>query len=191
MSGRAMAVILSAGVCLAWSVAAAAADDLPLPTVTRDPSGLVRAHATLDLPGPPAIVKAVLTDYANWPELFAASVRVVTLERRSDGVLTDLYIGHAWWPGEKRLLCETRELPGGRLTTSLVAGDFRAYERTWALSENGSPDRTQADFELAVALDTWAPDWLVTWELRRQLRDHFEKLSRRVRAQVSPSWRGR
>lgn len=191
MSGRSVTRMLMIGACLVGPWPVAAAEELPAPDVSRDPSGLVRAHATIELPGPPSTVKAVLTDYANWPELFTAPVRVAKLDRRPDAVLADLYIGHAWWPGEKRLLCETRELPGGRLKTSLVAGDFRVYERTWVLSENGGPDRTRAEFELVVALDTWAPDWLVAWELRRQLRDHFEKLSRRVRAQASPSWRGR
>lgn len=190
MSCRSSAVILVIGACLGV-VGEAAAEALPAPDVTTDRSGTVTARATLRLPGPPAAVKAVLTDYAHWPELFTTPLRVAGLERRPDAVLTDLYIGHPWWFGEKRLLCETRELPGGRLKTSLVAGDFRAYERTWALSENGAPDRTQAEFELVVALDTWAPDWLVVWELRRQLQGHFEQLSRRVRAQVSSSRRGR
>ena len=145
----------------------------------------MRAVATLRLQAPPGIVQTVLTDYAKWPELFGVRMRLAHLERRDDRVLTDLYIKHALLPGERRLLCESRELPDGGLVTTLVAGDFKRYHRTWKLSPDGSGAVTRAEFELLVEVDTWAPDWLMAMELRRNLETHFRILRERV-AERSP-----
>ena len=82
--------------------------------------------------------------------------------------------------GESRLLGENRELPGGGLVTSLLAGDFRRYRRTWRLVQDGNEGLTRAEFELLVEVDTWAPDWLMALELRRQLEKHFRILREQV-----------
>ena len=138
----------------AWS----ALDDPAKLEVRIEPTGGVRAVATLRLQAPPGIVQAVLTD---------------------------LYIKHALLPGERRLLCESRELSDGGLVTTLVAGDFKQYHRTWKLSPDGSGAVTRAEFELLVEVDTWAPDWLMAMELRRNLETHFRILRERV-AKRSP-----
>ncbi|MGH7207042.1 MAG: SRPBCC family protein [Nitrospiraceae bacterium] len=166
---------------------AASSDDAAKLEVRTEPAGGVRAVATLRLQAAPGIVQAVLTDYAKWPELFGVHMRLAHLERRDDRVLTDLYIKHALLPGERRLLCESRELPDGGLVTTLVAGDFKRYHRTWKLSSDGSGAVTRAEFELLVEVDTWAPDWLMAMELRRNLETHFrilkDKVAERSRAQ--------
>jgi len=171
----------------ATPVAWAAADDPAKLEVHTEPAGGVRAVATLRLQAPPGIVQTVLTDYAKWAELFGVHMRLAHLERRDDRVLTDLYIKHTLLPGERRLLCESRELPDGGLVTTLVAGDFKQYHRTWKLSPDGSGAVTRAEFELLVEVDTWAPDWLMAMELRRNLETHFrilkEKVAERSRAQ--------
>ena len=165
----------------AWS----APDDPAKLEVRIEPTGGVRAVATLRLQAPPGIVQTVLTDYEKWPELFGVRMRLAHLERREDRVLTDLYIKHALLPGERRLLCESRELPDGGLVTTLVAGDFKRYHRTWKLSPDGSGAVTRAEFELLLEVDTWAPDWLMAMELRRNLETHFRILRERV-AERSP-----
>lgn len=148
--------------------------------VQPEPSGGVRATATLHLPAPPSVVHQVLTDYAKWPELFGVSLRVAHVERQGDRVLTDLYLNHPLLFGERRLLCENRELPGGGLATNFIAGDFRRYSRTWRLMQDGKEGLTRAEFELLVEVDTWAPDWLMALELRRQLEKHFRILREQV-----------
>jgi Polyketide cyclase / dehydrase and lipid transport len=158
----------------------AGADDPAKLEVHTEPAGGVRAVATLRLQAPPGIVQTVLTDYAKWPELFGVQMRLAHLERHEDHVLTDLYIKHAFLPGERRLLCESRELPDGGLVTTLVAGDFKRYRRTWKLSPDGNGVVTRAEFELLVEVDNWAPDWLMALELRRQLDKHFRILRERV-----------
>ncbi|TLY41377.1 MAG: hypothetical protein E6K61_05380 [Nitrospirae bacterium] len=60
------------------------------------------------------------------------------------------------------------------------AGDFRRYRRTWRLVQDGNEGLTRAEFELLVEVDTWAPDWLMALELRRQLEKHFRILREQV-----------
>lgn len=144
--------------------------------VRTEPSGGVRAKATLRIPAPPAVVQEVLTDYGKWPELFEVSMRLARLERHDHGAVTELYITHALLPGERRLLCENTELPGGGLTTTLLGGDFKRYARTWKVAQDGDETRTRAEFELLVEVDTWAPDWLIAVAVRRELEAHFRIL---------------
>jgi ribosome-associated toxin RatA of RatAB toxin-antitoxin module len=144
--------------------------------VRTDPGGGFQAEATLHLNVAPSVVLQVLTDYENWPHLFGTPTRLTLVLRRPDRVVTDVYIRHPILPGESRLLCETRLLPEGGLVTSLIEGDFTRYRRTWRLTGEEEGRATMARFELLVDVKTWAPDWLVAIELRRQLEKHFRIL---------------
>ncbi len=152
--------------------------------VNTDPDGGVRAAAVLEIPASRAAVQAVLTDYAHWPELFTTTMRVAHLDRQQDRVITDLYLNHMLLPGERRLLCVSRELPGGGLETTLLGGDFRRYHRTWRLSETNGGAGTRAEFDLLVEVETFAPDWLVALGMRRELEAHFRLLRERALARV-------
>jgi ribosome-associated toxin RatA of RatAB toxin-antitoxin module len=161
---------------LAW----AAGEPVEGLLVQSEPAGGLRARATLHLPAPPSAVQHILTDYERWPSLFNVTMRVDRVDRRPGLVLVDLAIGHPFLFGESRLVSENRELPEGGLVTSLLSGDFKRYHRVWKLSPDGSPAATRAEFELLVEANTWAPDWLVAFELRRQLEKHFHLLQRAV-----------
>jgi hypothetical protein len=141
--------------------------------VRPDPAVGVRATATIGVPVAPAILQAVLTDYARWPELFEVRMRLINVEWRDGRAVTDLRIRHALLPGERRLLCESRALPNGGLLTTLLGGDFKRYQRTWRLAPEGDGSRTRADFELIVEVDMVVPNWLVALSLRRELEAHF------------------
>ncbi len=141
--------------------------------VQPDPAGGVRATATIGVPVAPAILQAVLTDYARWPELFEVRMRLINVEWRDGRAVTDLRIRHALLPGERRLLCESRALPNGGLLTTLLGGDFKRYQRTWRLAPEGDGSRTRADFELIVEVDMVVPNRLVALSLRRELEAHF------------------
>jgi len=167
------------------SAASASVEPLPTVDVRSEPSGGLRATATLRLPAPPLMVQQVLTDYEQWPSLFSVSMRVAHVERQADRVLVDLYITHPLlFFLENRLHSENRELPQGGLVTSLVAGDFKQYRRVWKLTPDGSPLATRAEFDLLIEADTWAPNSLVAYELRRQLKEHFSLLLRAVLARA-------
>lgn len=156
------------------AVPARAGSDVPSPLEVRsDPAGGVRATATVLFPARREILQSILTDYANWPELFEVRMRVASLDLQGDRAVTDLRIEHALLPGERRLLCESRALLGGGLVTELKGGDFKRYRRIWKLSAVGDGNQTRADFELVVEIDSIIPDWLVALAMRRELEAHF------------------
>ncbi len=172
-----LSVCLTCPAVFAGSMAAAGSAD-PGPSlkslvVQPDPSGGVRATATLLFPGSPAVLHSILSEYRKWPELFETGMRVSRIEERGGHVLTDLYISHALLPVEQRLLCESQDLPGGGLVTDLRGGDFKRYHRVWKLQPAGDGSQTRADFELLVEIQTIAPDWLVAVAMERELQAHF------------------
>ena len=162
--------------CQFAAMGAAARERAPDLEVRADPSGGVRARATLVIPAPPSIVQEILTDFPKWPELFAVKMRLAHLEWREGRAITDFYIRHAFLPAERRLLCESEILPNGGLITKLLGGDFKRYQRTWTLAPESGGRHTRAEFDLVVEVDTVAPDWLIAFTLRRELETHFRIL---------------
>jgi ribosome-associated toxin RatA of RatAB toxin-antitoxin module len=144
--------------------------------------GGMRAVAVVWLPAPAETVRAVLTDYDRWPELFPGRFRVTAIRREPDRVLTDLRINRSPLPGTLRLLCETRTLPDGSLLTSLVEGDFVQYRRRWVLTEQraGGAVLTRAEVDLRFVLDSWIPTWLMSGAFRAQMEEHFRALHARI-----------
>ncbi len=149
-------------------------------TVQTQPSGGVRATATLLFPGKPEVIEAILADYPKWPELFETRMRIAHLEQRDGRVLTELFISHALLPGERRLLCESHTLPGGGLVTDLKGGDFKQYHRVWKLQPAGDGTQTRAEFDLLVEVDTVVPDWLIGIAMERELETHFRIVRERA-----------
>ena len=151
-----------------------------------DPAGGKKATATVRIQAPPEAVRAVLSDYERWPDLFDGRFRIVKLERLDGRVVTDLLIDRSPLPGELRLVCETRELPNGEIVTSLIEGDFKRYLRRWRFvpEMNGGALHTRAEMELLVDMDSWVPDWLFATMLRRDLETHFKILRERALARI-------
>jgi ribosome-associated toxin RatA of RatAB toxin-antitoxin module len=155
--------------------------------IRDDPAGGKTATATLHIPAPPESVRAVLSDYERWPDLFDGRFRIAKLERRGKGALTDLRISRLPLPGTMRLVCETQELPTGEMVTSLVEGDFKRYRRRWTFvpETNGGAVHTRAEMALLVELDSWVPDWLFARMLRSDLEAHFAILRERAIARAA------
>lgn len=153
--------------------------------VRTDPAGGVRATARVIFPVKPAVIHAILTDYPKWPELFDTRMRVESLSIEKGVAMTDLLISHALLPGERRLVSESRTLPGGGLVTDLKAGDFKRYHRVWKLNSIGHGTQTNAEFELVVEIDTMLPDWLVAMAMRRELETHFRLVKEKALARVT------
>lgn len=141
--------------------------------VRTDPAGGVRAIARVIFPVKSEVIHAILTDYPKWPELFETRMRVASLTVEKGVATTDLLISHALLPGERRLVSESKTLPGGGLVTDLKGGDFKRYHRVWKLSPMGHGTQTNAEFELVVEIDTMLPDWLVAMAMRQELETHF------------------
>jgi polyketide cyclase/dehydrase/lipid transport protein len=189
MTNTALVRIILVSACLAGAVGLQAqAADAPATEleIHDDPAGGKKAVATLRIAVPPDAVRAVLSDYERWPDLFDGRFRIAKLERLDGRVVTDLLIDRSPLPGEMRLVCETKELPNGEIVTSLIEGNFTRYLRRWRFvpEMNGAVVHTRAEMELLVAMDSWVPDWLFAAMLRRDLETHFKILRERALARV-------
>ena len=127
------AMIVMGCLLLGWSGWSRAAEPVVL-DVRTEPTGGVRATATILFPVEPAIIQRLLTDYAHWPELFDVRMRMAEVREQDGKAFTDIRIDHALLPGERRLLSESRILPTGGLLTELKGGDFKQYRRFWKLT---------------------------------------------------------
>jgi ribosome-associated toxin RatA of RatAB toxin-antitoxin module len=187
-AGFIKAVALTVGGALLIATAARAADGpAAVLDIRDDPAGGKVATATVRIPAPPAAVRAVLGDYERWPELFDGRFTVAKLDRLEGRVVTDLRIKRTPLPGTMRLVCETRESPGGEIVTSLVEGDFKRYRRQWTLvpETTGGAVHTQARMEMTVDPEMWTPGWLFARMLRSDLETHFVILRERAVAQMA------
>jgi len=176
------AIIVMGCLVLGWS-GWSLADEPVVLDVRTEPTGGVRATATILFPVEPAIIQRLLTDYAHWPELFDLRMRMAEVREQDGKVLTDIRIDHALLPGERRLLSETRTLPTGGLLTELKGGDFKQYHRVWKLIPVDGGAHTKAEFELLVEIDTIVPDWMVALAMRRDLESHFRIMKEKALAQ--------
>ena len=169
--------MLRRSACLLLLMLSISIPALPGNPVTLDvqvqAAGGVRAKATVVFPVEPAIIHSLLTDYAHWPDLFEVRMRVAELREQDGTAFTDIRIDHSLLPGERRLLCESRALPGGGLLTELKGGDFKQYRRVWKLSSVEGGKGTTADFDLLVEIDSIVPDWMIAIAMRQELESHF------------------
>ena len=155
--------------CSTWTWAG----DPVLLEVRTQPTGGVKALATVLFPVEPRVIQQLLTDYTHWPELFEVRMRIAELREQNGIAYTDIRIDHSLLPGERRLICESRSLPGGGLLTELRGGDFKQYRRVWILTSTEGGTQTKAEFELLVEIETIVPDWVIAVAMRRELETHF------------------
>jgi hypothetical protein len=162
--------VLLWGLCSSAGYAASSTDTLE---ITTDPTGGVRAMARVLFPAKPGVIQGLLTDYPRWPELFEVPMRLAELNIQEGVATIDLRLTHALLPGERRLVTESRTLPGGGLVTDLKGGDFKRYHRVWTLRPANGGNETSADFELLFELDSLVPDWIMALAVRQELETHF------------------
>jgi hypothetical protein len=180
------AMIVMGCLVLGWPAWGHAAEPVVL-DVRTEPTGGVRATATIVFPVEPAIIHRLLTDYAHWPELFEVRMRMAEIRVEDGKAFTDIRIDHAMLPGERRLLSETRTLPTGGLLTELKGGDFKQYRRFWKLAPVDGGIHTKAEFELLVEIDSNMPDWMIAMAMRRDLESHFRIIKEKALAQQEQS----
>lgn len=153
---------------------ASSADWVERLDVRTDPAGGVRGTARITYPVKPEVIQSILTDFARWPELFETPMRVESLIIDRGVATVDVLIDHSLLPGKRRLVSETRVMPGGGIVTDLKSGDFTRYHREWRLTPVSDGQQTSADFELVVEMKSILPDWLVVLAMRRELEAHFK-----------------
>lgn len=179
-------LILMGCLVLGWSGRSSAAEPVVL-DVRTEPTGGVKAAATIIFPAPVAVIQAILTDYAHWPELFDVRMRIADLSVQEGVTRLDVRIAHALLPGERRLVTESRTLPNGELLSDLKGGDFTRYHRRWKLTPVDGGTQTRAEFELFVEIESVVPDWLMAVAMRRDLEAHFQIVRDKALAQVQQS----
>ena len=184
------AMIVMGCLVFGWSGWSHAAEQDVL-DVRTEPTGGIRATATILFPAPVSVIQAILTDYAHWPELFEVRMKVADLKVKNGVATTDLRIEHALLPGVHRLVTESRLLPNGELVADLKGGDFTRYHRRWKLTSVDGGAQTRADFELVVEIESVVPDWLVAIATRRDLKSHFRILKEKALTRVQEQQSGR
>ncbi len=139
----------------------------------------------MQIAAPQAVVQAVLTNYPAWPELFTKPIEVLRIEQIGDRVLTELQVNHGFLFGKRRLICENRPLPDDGVVSTLVGGDFRQYVRTWRLGPGQGNRGTEAELDLLIEIETWAPDWILVRIVRSELEGHFGLLRQAAQEQAA------
>src|SRR6185295_10812209 len=85
------AMIVVGYLLFGWSGWSHAAEPVVL-DVRTEPTGGVRATATILFPVEPAIIQRLLSDYAHWPELFEVRMRMAEIREQDGKVFTDIRI---------------------------------------------------------------------------------------------------
>ena len=178
-------MMMAVWLTLGWPAGSPAAEPVML-EVRTDPSGGVRAVATVVFPAPLPLVRELLTDYAHWPEFFEVPMRVAALTIDQGVATVDVRITHALLPVERRLVTESRALSDRELVSDLKGGDFRRYQRRWVLSPIDQGLHTKGEFELLVEIDSMVPDWVIAAATKRDLEAHFRIVREKCLARVMP-----
>ncbi|MCG3778383.1 MAG: hypothetical protein JW388_1103 [Nitrospira sp.] len=177
------ALILICCFILGWPGWSYAAEPILL-DVRAEPTGGVKAIATVLFSAPVSVIQSILTDYAHWPSLFDVRMRIADLSVQDGVTRLDVRIAHALLLGERRLVTESQTLPNGELLSDLKGGDFTSYHRRWKLTPAEGEAQTHAEFELFVEIETMAPDWLVAMAMKRDLAAHFRIVQDRALGQM-------
>ena len=124
----------------AMSATAAAAQTPPPAVSVREAAGAYIVEARFEIAAPPAIVRAVLTDYAGIPR-FMPDVRTsVVRSRDGDAVVVEQEAESTFLMFSKTvyLVLDVRE--GAHVLTFKDIGgkSFTRYEGSWTLSRNGA-----------------------------------------------------
>jgi ribosome-associated toxin RatA of RatAB toxin-antitoxin module len=150
--------------------------------IAVDAEGIAHVTGTLDLPGEPHTVHAILTDYAQWPSLFSKGMSVLTVRHEPDGVITDLSLPRYLLPGTLRLVILTQTPTLGQIEARLIDGDFDHFRRLWEFVPLHEGRATRARLQMDIRPKGWLPRWLLAYALRRELQEHFQRLRAAVEA---------
>ena len=149
-------------------------------SVTISENDVATLTADVMLAAPPETVYAVLSDYPNWPDLFAQPPTINAIQRNNNHVRVDMRLNVSFLPIGLRLVTNTEEIPTVLLKTTLVEGDFEQYDRIWTFRPLPDSQHTKASVVLHVQPSIWIPHWLLEWVLTSGFTEHFHKLREAV-----------
>ncbi|MDT7044025.1 SRPBCC family protein [Candidatus Nitronereus thalassa] len=148
--------------------------------VTISDNDVATLTADVMLAAPPETVYAVLSDYPNWPDLFAQPPTINTIQRNNNHVRVSMTFKVSFLPIGLRLATDTEEIPTTLLKTTLIEGDFEQYEWIWTFRPLQDPQHTKASVVVHVQPSVWIPHWLLEWVLTSSFTEHLHKLREAV-----------
>ena len=153
-----------------------AAIDPETHVTVREERGVYTVAARFDIPQPPSVAFAVLTDYAQIPRFMPGVVSSTVWERSSDRALVEQEAVSHMMMFSKRvhLLLEVRESADHIRFRDVAGRSFSSYEGAWRLAREDG--RTVVSYELRADPSFDVPEFLLKRLLRRDARIMIERL---------------
>lgn len=126
---------------LAMAVASTAAAQQPPPAVSvRETGGAYVVEARFQVAASPAVVRAMLTDYAGIPRFMPDVITSVVRRRAGDAVIVEQEAESKFMLFSKRVHLLLDVLEGDRVIAfrDLCGKSFARYEGTWTLAADGA-----------------------------------------------------
>lgn len=183
--GLLVAVVVGVGASLPGAHLAAAADPVPSPQVTvSEERGTYSVTARFEVPQPPGVVLAVLSDYEQIPRFMPEVRRSVVRERQDEGMVVEQEAVSKFMMFRKtvHLLLEVTHIADTIRFVDRSARSFKRYEGAWRATPRGNG--TLVTYELSARPDFDVPEFILKRLLRRDSTEMIDNLRREFAARA-------
>lgn len=183
--GLLIAVAVGVGASLPGAQLAAAADPVPSPQVTvSEERGTYSVTARFEVPQPPGVVLAVLSDYEQIPRFMPEVRRSVVRERQDEGMVVEQEAVSKFMMFRKtvHLLLEVTHIADTIRFVDRSARSFKRYEGAWRATPRGNG--TLVTYELSARPDFDVPEFILKRLLRRDSTEMIDNLRREFAARA-------
>ena len=174
-------VLVTASLVLALTGAMAGAGPAPSVTV-REERGVYAVSARFQVAQPPAVVLAVLTDYANIPR-FLPDVTSSTVRERSDSrtvVEQEAVTRMMMFSKKVHLVLEITEESSAIRFRDRCGRSFEKYEGAWRVAATGAG--SEITYELTAQPGFDVPEFILKRLLKRDSTRTIERLTAEIAA---------
>jgi len=178
-----VAAVVSVCVTLPGAHLAATADPAPSPQVTvSEERGTYSVTARFEVPQPPDVVLAVLSDYEQIPRFMPEVRTSVVRERTPDGMVVEQEALSKFMMFSKtvHLLLEVTRGADSIRFVDQSAKSFKSYEGMWRATPRG--DGSVVTYELAAQPDFDVPQFILKRLLKRDSGQMINNLRREFAA---------
>lgn len=183
--GLLVAVVVTLCASLPGARLAAAADPVPSPQVSvSEARGTYAVTARFEVPQPPDVVLAVLSDYEQIPRFMPEVRTSVVRERSPERMLVEQEAVSKFMLFSKsvHLLLEVTHDADTIRFIDRSAKSFKSYEGTWRVAPRGSG--TVVTYELAARPGFEVPEFILKRLLRRDSGQMIKNLRREFEARA-------
>lgn len=184
--GLLVAVVIGVSASLPGAHLAAAADPAPSPQVTvREERGTYSVTARFEVPQPPGVVLAVLSDYEQIPRFMPEVRRSVVRERQDEGMVVEQEAVSKFMMFRKtvHLLLQVTHIADTIRFVDRSARSFKRYEGAWRATPRGTG--TVVTYELSARPDFDVPEFILKRLLRRDSTEMIDNLRREFAARAA------